>query len=77
MVGYALLGVSWLVIKTDGEFQGCMRRLQLPLGAAVILLIGLVSFGTLMENEAVRERWFGLGSFIFLWIIPVVTVGLA
>ncbi|MFZ1992034.1 MAG: cytochrome d ubiquinol oxidase subunit II [Alphaproteobacteria bacterium] len=71
--GYALLGACWLVIKTDGAFQSRMRALQLPLGAATILLIALVSFGTVIENEVVRARWFGLGSFVFLWIIPALT----
>lgn len=77
VAGYALLGASWLVIKTEGEIQMRMRALQLPLGAVVIILIGLISFGTIFENEWVRERWFDLGSYVFLWIIPFVTAILA
>src|SRR5690606_17933095 len=77
VAGYALLGASWLVIKTEGDLQARMRSLQLPLGAAVILLIGLVSFGTIFESEWVRDRWFNLGSYVFLWIIPLGTALLA
>ena len=77
VVGYALLGASWLVIKTEGALQARMRDLQLPLGAAVVILIGLVSFGTIFENEWVRQRWFELGSYVFLWIIPISTMALA
>lgn len=77
VAGYALLGASWLVIKTEGQLQSRMRALQLPLGGGVILLIGLVSFGTLFESEWVRERWFNLDSYIFLWVIPVATAALA
>lgn len=77
VTGYALLGASWLVIKTEGNLQSRMRDLQLPLGAGVIVLIGLVSFGTVFENEWVRERWLALGSYVFLWIIPVATAMLA
>ncbi len=77
VAGYALLGASWLVIKMEGGLQQRMRNLQLPLGAAVILLIGLVSFGTLFESESVRERWFNLDSYIFLWVIPLATAALA
>jgi len=40
-------------------------------------LIGLVSFGTVLENAMVRERWFALGSYVFIWIIPVVTAIIA
>ena len=77
VAGYALLGACWLVIKTEGELQARMRTLQLPLGAAVIILIGLVSFGTVLENEWVRGRWFELGSYIFLWVIPILTACVA
>jgi len=73
VAGYALLGASWLVIKTEGSLQERMRRLQIPLGVAVVALIGLVSFGTVVENAMVRERWFAMGSFLFIWVIPVVT----
>jgi cytochrome d ubiquinol oxidase subunit II len=77
VIGYALLGASWLVIKTEGNLQQRMRRLQIPLGAAVVVLIGLVSFGTILENAMVRERWFELGSLLFLWVIPIVTAAIA
>lgn len=77
VAGYALLGACWLVIKTDGDLQDRMRRLQIPLGAIVVVLIGLVSFGTVIENPMVRERWFALGSFWFLWAIPLVTGAIA
>ncbi len=77
MVGYALLGACWLVIKTEGPLQRRMRNLQLPLGAAVVLLILLVSFGTVLENDAVRDRWFSFGSLWFLWVVPLLTLLLA
>jgi cytochrome d ubiquinol oxidase subunit II len=77
VAGYALLGACWLVIKTEGALQERMRRLQIPLGVAVVALIGLVSFGTVLENVMVRERWFALGSYVFIWIIPVATAVIA
>jgi len=77
IAGYALLGACWLVIKTEGPLQQRMRRLQLPLGALVVAFILLVSFGTILENPAVRKRWFEAGSFVFLWLIPALTVALA
>lgn len=76
-VGYALLGASWLVIKTEGELQDRMRRLQLPLAAASVALIGLVSFGTLLASPLVRERWFSASPIVFLWLIPLSTALLA
>jgi cytochrome d ubiquinol oxidase subunit II len=77
VAGYALLGACWLVIKTEGVLQERVRQLQLPLGALVVALIGMVSFGTVFASEAVRERWFSMGSFIFLWVIPLLTLAIA
>ncbi|MCJ7814801.1 MAG: cytochrome d ubiquinol oxidase subunit II, partial [Xanthomonadales bacterium] len=77
VAGYALLGACWLVIKTEGPLQERMRRLQIPLGAVVVAMIGLVSFGTVLENAMVRERWFAMGSFVFIWVIPLVTLVIA
>lgn len=77
MAGYTLLGACWLVIKTEGELQERVRRLQLPLGVLVVLMIGMVSLSTLFVNEAVRERWFAQGPPLILWIIPVLTTVIA
>lgn len=46
VAGYALLGASWLVVKTEGPLQARMRALQLPLGGLAVLVVGLVSGGT-------------------------------
>jgi cytochrome d ubiquinol oxidase subunit II len=75
--GYALLGASWLVIKTEGPLQARMRQLQLPLGGATVLLLALVSLGTLFVSAGVRERWLSLGPTLFIWIIPAVTAVIA
>jgi len=76
VAGYALLGACWLVIKTEGDLQERARRLQVPLGALVVALIGIVSFGTVFTSEDVRERWFSLGSWVFLWVIPLLTLAI-
>lgn len=74
VVGYALLGASWLTLKTDGDVSARTRKLQIPLALTTTLLIGLVSFGTLFESEYIMARWMAFGSFWFLWIIPGATV---
>jgi cytochrome d ubiquinol oxidase subunit II len=71
VTGYALLGASWLVIKTDGKLQTRMRRLQVPLGLVVLALIGLVSLATLIDNDQVRSRWLDLPAHGWMWLIPL------
>jgi cytochrome d ubiquinol oxidase subunit II len=77
VAGYALLGASWLVIKTDGPLQARMRALQLPLGGAAVVVVALVSGGTLLQHHQVMERWFSGASLRWIWIIPLVTIALS
>ncbi len=73
VAGYALLGTSWLVMKTGGDLQARMRRLQLPLGALAVLAVAAVSGGTLLQDQQILDRWFSSASLRWIWIIPVVS----
>ncbi|HUF57115.1 MAG TPA: cytochrome d ubiquinol oxidase subunit II [Thermohalobaculum sp.] len=58
MVGYCLLGATWLVMKTTGPLQERMRRLAWGFGVATIGFIGLVSLWTPFLQEGYYHRWF-------------------
>jgi len=58
VVGYALLGATWLIWKTDGSLQRAAFRYAKWTGLATILLIAAVSLWTPFLNEAFREKWF-------------------
>ncbi|NWG47407.1 MAG: cytochrome d ubiquinol oxidase subunit II [Alphaproteobacteria bacterium] len=58
MIGYALLGASWLVMKTTGTLQGRMRRVALRAAAGTIVFIGIVSLWTPFLQEGYYHRWF-------------------
>lgn len=59
MVGYMLLGATWLVMKTQGDLQERMRRRAWVLGFATVGFIGLVSLWTPFLQEGYYNRWFG------------------
>ena len=59
MVGYMLLGATWLVMKTTGELQERMRRRAWVLGLMTVGFIGLVSLWTPFLQEGYYSRWFG------------------
>lgn len=59
MVGYMLLGATWLVMKTTGELQERMRRRAWVLGLVTVGFIGLVSLWTPFLQEGYYSRWFG------------------
>ena len=57
VVGYALLGATWLIWKAEGHVQERAYGLAMWAGPATIVLIGLVSLWTPFLNEVYRERW--------------------
>ena len=77
VIGYALLGATWLMMKTDGHVEEKARKLGQPLLAGLLACIVAVSIWTPMELERVRERWFALPNFYFLSQVPLLTILLA
>ena len=60
VTGYALLGATWLVMKTEGSLQHRMRRAAWPLGLATLGFMGLVSLITPFLEPVYFARWFNL-----------------
>ncbi len=67
--GYALLGSTWLILKTDGKLQAMARTIARPLTLNVFAFIGLVSAWLPFLDSRVMARWFEGGR--FLWLSPV------
>ncbi|WP_410219141.1 cytochrome d ubiquinol oxidase subunit II [Paracoccus sp. (in: a-proteobacteria)] len=59
MVGYMLLGATWLVMKTGGPLQARMRRRAWFLGLMTVAFIGIVSLWTPFLQDGYYSRWFG------------------
>jgi cytochrome bd ubiquinol oxidase subunit II len=77
VVGYALLGSTWLVMKTEGEVAARSRTNAKWLILAVLGFMGIVSIWTPLAVESIRTRWFTPSNFVLLWPVPVVTALLA
>ena len=58
VVGYMLLGATWLIMKTSGELEDRMRRRAWVLGLATVAFIALVSVWTPFLQEGYYSRWF-------------------
>ena len=71
VVGYALLGATWLNLKTVGDIQEHARRVALWCGAGLLVLIGIVSLWSPFINEVYFQRWFGWPTMLFSGIVPV------
>jgi cytochrome bd ubiquinol oxidase subunit II len=73
VAGYAMLGATWLVLKTEGALQAWARRLARHLTVAVMVFMGVVSVVTPLSDPAIAERWFGGLHLAYLAPVPVVT----
>jgi cytochrome d ubiquinol oxidase subunit II len=75
LFGYALLGASWLVLKTTGPLQHTARTLARPLVLVVVAFMGLVSAWLPFLDSRIMARWFEGGN--FWWLAPVPLLALA
>jgi len=74
VIGYALLGSTWLIMKTDGYIQNRMRRYAWLTAIATLGLMGLVSILTPFQDAVYFERWFAWPSLMFSLLIPLLVV---
>ncbi|WP_146591917.1 cytochrome d ubiquinol oxidase subunit II [Puniceibacterium confluentis] len=70
VVGYALLGATWLNMKLDGPVQAQMRGYARPLAIATLAAIGVVSVLTPLQDVVYFQRWFNLPGSLFSVIMP-------
>jgi cytochrome d ubiquinol oxidase subunit II len=77
IAGYALLGATWLVLKTEGPVADRARSQAKVMLLAVLVLMGAVSLWTPLQFPEIAERWFSLPNFYYLWPVPVITAAVA
>lgn len=72
--GYALLGATWLIIKTTGP----LRRKAIVWARRSMLLTALgiaaVSIATPLISEKIFNKWFSIENLLMVWPIPVTTL---
>jgi cytochrome d ubiquinol oxidase subunit II len=77
VAGYALLGATWLVMKTEGPLAERSRVQARVLLIVVLGFMAAVSLWTPLEIRRIGERWFSLPNILFLWPVPLVTLAVA
>ncbi len=70
LVGYALLGATWLVLKIEGPLADQMRGYAKGLGLATLAFIGIVSLLTPFQDVVYFHRWFNLPGSVFSVLVP-------
>jgi cytochrome d ubiquinol oxidase subunit II len=77
LLGYALLGATWLVWRTEGELLKRSRRQASVLGIATLAMIGAVSLWSPFLNPLFLHRWFGWPGIVLTSPVPILLFGLA
>ncbi len=71
VIGYALLGATWLNLKTSGQLQARARRFAMVAGLGTLALIGAVSLWSPFLSPVYFERWFAFPTAFFSAFVPM------
>lgn len=71
VIAYALLGSTWLVMKTEGALQRRMRALARRITLAVVATIIITSLWTPFAHPDIAMRWFSWPNLIWFAPVPV------
>lgn len=77
VAGYALIGVSWVILKTKGDIQDWAFATAKRLLPAVLAFIVIVSLWTPLMHEGIAGRWFTWPNMVWLSPVPLATALLA
>jgi len=75
--GYALVGATWLVMKTEGALQEWARGRARACLFGVLAFIAMVSIWTPFLDARIAVRWFSWPDLAFLTPVPAITAGIA
>ena len=74
LVGYGLLGATWLIWKTEGETQRHARRMAFRLGIGTLAVLAAVSAATPFLAYDYWRRWFDMPGVLLTAQVPLLVV---
>lgn len=72
--GYALLGASWMVVKTEGAIQRRAYNFVRPLCLLVLLAMAVVAIWTPIHNVQVFERWSTVPGAMMMAVLAIIAI---
>ena len=73
VVGYSLLGATWLVWKTEGSAQNHAYRLAARSAIATMVMLIAISLYTPFLEGQYWQRWFSMPSILFASQVPLLS----
>ncbi|MBK0089620.1 cytochrome d ubiquinol oxidase subunit II [Erwinia sp. S59] len=69
VIAYALLGCTWLIMKTEHDLHRKMSALATPLTLTLLVVVGIISIWTPLTHADIAQRWFSRPN--LFWFLPV------
>jgi cytochrome bd ubiquinol oxidase subunit II len=77
VIGYALLGATWLILKTEDHVQHRAYEIAFWVAPATVLLIGIVSAWTPFLSPLYMARWFSWPMILLAVPVPALVLIMA
>lgn len=77
LVAYALLGATWLVMKSEDPLQALMRRHARGLLLMLLAVMAIISLWTPLTHPSIATRWFSLPNIWFLLPVPALVIAVS
>ncbi|MGK3111629.1 cytochrome d ubiquinol oxidase subunit II [Candidatus Pantoea formicae] len=74
VIAYALLGCTWLIMKTEHELHRKMSALATPLTLTLLLVVGMISLWTPLTHADIAQRWFSRPNLFWFMPVPVLVL---
>lgn len=74
VIAYALLGATWLVMKSENPLQQQMRILTPRLLLALLVVFTVISVWSPLLHPQIAERWFSTPNLYYLLPVPICVV---
>lgn len=74
VIGYALLGSTWLVLKTTGDLAARARDIARPATYLTLLGMGVFSLWTPLIDPHYLGRWLSFPAVIFSILVPLLVL---
>lgn len=71
VIAYALLGSTWLILKTEGDLQEQMIQIAKPATFALLAAIAIASIWTPLAHPDIAGRWFSQPNIWFFVPVPI------
>lgn len=72
--GYALLGATWMIIKSDKRLQRKMVHAAKGLLILVSIFLMIVSIWMPLHDKLIFERWYSFPNIFFWAPLPIITI---